>query len=463
MRIVFIWVGGIWLSSLAHLMLDCGIDKDNIIWIDSDPEQQTAIWLQTRGISIYTHGQIECLPNDIVLYSDAVLHSPEYQTYHWELGGVYQNIKMYSYFDFLGELSKHFTTITIAWSHGKSTTTAMSISAMYKLVPSFALGIVGTLMKEFNNKNYAINEQHATHIHQIINHIIDPHHNTSSNHAPSPNLYFVVEWDEFNRHFHYLDTDIALITNIDHDHADVYPTTEEYLSAFQDFVDHVTTQIIIHPKDQALLQFPTHTHFAPDRSFQFTQIFGSHNEENASLVYTLLAYIIQDEDHIQTTIEGFQGIRRRQDIIYSWDHGIVISDYAHHPSEIHATFQAVKNHFPNKKIIWIFQPHQAVRVLEFEKEFVRALEGFDERYIFPIYAARENFTELQAHYPQLQQISDFTEYSKQFAWVCHWAYLQDHDQVRETIQQGDIHTVFVVMTAGNLDREVRKRLATIKR
>lgn len=478
-RIVFIGIGWIWLSAIAHIMLDCGIN--NMVWIDGTIDQESLKGLEAKWLKLYEHGVIECRSDDIVLYSDAVLNSVEYKTYkQWQFSPSLEErgsrgedkpwLLMYSYFGFAGEISKYFKTISVAGSHGKSTTTAMGISAMNKLTPKFALGIVGVLMKEFSGRNYLINSDYKSYIQKVIEHII--WWSNENNIIIWEKPYFVIEADEFNRHFHLLDTDIALITNIEHDHTDIYPSKQDYLDAFQLFVDHTKSAVITHPN----IELPTHHSEQSGNSkvddeaihkimrtsnhhFNFQYIFWEHNQANANLIYTLVKELGSNTEASVESIESFPGIRRRQEFLWKWKDGALISDYAHHPTEIKAIYDAIKSQYPNKKIIWIFQPHQAARVLEFEQDFIQSVIGFDELYIFPIYAARENYELLAAKYPQLKQAGNFIQYGKTFAGHCKGRFLENYDQAWKIIDNQKDQAIIVIMTAGNLDWEIRKKIS----
>lgn len=474
-RIVFIGIGGIWLSAIAHIMLDCGIT--HIIWIDGNIHQDSLQSLKKMWVELYEHGVIKCKSDDIVLYSDAVFSSVEYKAYK-ELWST-----MYSYFTFAWAISKYFRTISVAWSHGKSTTTAIGISALHKLVPNFALGIVWTLMKEFNGANYYINSDYFEYTKQVIHTIIswsqaeicNPDlYNASLQHSDTNNKslqpLFIIEADEFNRHFHLLETDIALITNIEHDHTDIYPSKQDYLDAFQLFVDKTTSAIITHPntmsslhhseedKEQDIFENASHKIYTKWNHFNFQYVFWDHNQSNANLILSLCEYLWTEPGKASYIIEQFPGIRRRQELLLKTQHGALYSDYAHHPTEINATCKALRSQFPNKKIIWIFQPHQAARVLEFEKEFVDSVSNFDSCLIFPIYAARENFESLWEKYPELAHSGSFYEYSKLFAHKCGAEFMDSYDEARKLIQERTSNTIVVIMTAGNLDWEIRRRM-----
>ncbi len=462
-RIVFIGIGGIWLSAIAHIMLDSWIR--NIIWIDWNIHQDSLTGLKKKWVELCEHGTIECKSDDIILYSDAVFNAIEYKTYK-ELGA-----RMYSYFTFAGAISQYFRTISVAWSHGKSTTTAIGISALHKLVPNFALGIVGTLMKEFHGANYYINSDYKEYIQNIILWILWNSTTISMWDSESKPL-FIIEADEFNRHFHLLDTDIALITNIEHDHTDIYPSKQDYLDAFQLFIDNSKSAIITHSSTITSLRHceedgnQPYSDVAIQKRIIYTQwtyfslqhIFGDHNQSNANLILSLLEYLWIEKMKSISTIEQFLGIRRRQELLLKTDNGALYSDYAHHPTEISATYTALDKEFPDKNIIWIFQPHQAARVLEFEKEFIESISTFDECYIFPIYAARENFDLLWEKYPELVRTGSFHEYSKLFAHKCGAEFMESYDEARKLIQEKTSDTIVVIMTAGNLDWEIRGRV-----
>lgn len=97
--------------------------------------------------------------------------------------------------------------------------------------------------------------------------------------------------------------------------------------------------------------------------------------------------------------------------------------------------------------------------MEFEQDFIQSVVGFDELYIFPIYTARENYELLAAKYPQLEQAGSFTEYGKVFASHCKGKFLENYDQAWEIIDNQKDQAIIVIMTAGNLDWEIRKKIS----
>lgn len=101
--------------------------------------------------------------------------------------------------------------------------------------------------------------------------------------------YFIIEADEFRRHFHLLDTDIALITNIEHDHTDIYPSKQDYVDAFQLFIDHTKSKVITHQSAASIMAIPADKLIlTSDQHFNFKYVFGGHNQANANLVYSLV-------------------------------------------------------------------------------------------------------------------------------------------------------------------------------
>lgn len=147
MNIVLVGAGGSGMSNIAHILWDLGFH--NLVAIDS-AESQTLDGLKNKNISVIVgHGKYQIQQDDILIYSEAARHSPEVEM-AFDLKRKYQlPLKIWSYFQFLGELSKYFSTIGFAGTNGKSSSTGIAIFTAKHLLPDFALGVVGALIPDF--------------------------------------------------------------------------------------------------------------------------------------------------------------------------------------------------------------------------------------------------------------------------------------------------------------------------
>lgn len=208
MHIVLVGAGGTGLSSVGFLFTDLGYT--NIIGIDSSRGQITQK-LEEAGVQMYyEHGVYHVQPGDVVIYSDACPRAPEVlAAYEHHQAGIKHAQLPYSYFSFLGEVSKYFETIAIAGTHGKSSTTALLTYTLSHIDPDFGLGILGALVPQLEGKNYWMNTQRADIVNDIscIFSYILSGKNTARDETLRKKYRFVIEADEYNRHFLLLDVD----------------------------------------------------------------------------------------------------------------------------------------------------------------------------------------------------------------------------------------------------------------
>lgn len=480
-NIVLVWAGGTGLSSLGFLLSD--LWYTNIIGIDSSQSQITDN-LEKAGVKmIFGHGTYEVQAGDVVIYSDACPTAPEVlsaQTIHatWVKGAQLP----YSYFQFLGEISKYFETIAIAGTHGKSTTTALMTYTMSQCDPLFWLGILGALVPQLWEKNYWTNLQNPTikqDLQAIFTRILTGKI-VGWDETLRKKYRFAIEADEFNKHFLYLDVDHAIILNAELDHGEIYGSKEEYLATYVQFIQKVKDNVfaltgevgIDHLKSQC-----TKIQCIEKKSINLPYIFGDHNQKNASLILALLEKILQKDiwnvdatDHtnisditteITESMAWFKWLRRRMEFLKTCDNGALIyTDYGHHPTEINAVYHAMREKYPTKKLIALFQPHQARRVLQFRPEFVKTMQQFDETIIYSIYIAREVFSELIRDYPlpEGQTFASVEELWELFAKECHGTYTQTFDDIITRLNTLAPDEVWCIFTAGNLDYQIRNEI-----
>jgi UDP-N-acetylmuramate--alanine ligase len=245
MNIVLIWAWWTGISSLWFLFTQ--LWYNNIIWIDSTESQITKA-LEKTGIQIILgHGIYQVTQDDFVIFSDAAPQAPEVlQAKERVSQGIKWARPPISYFQFLWEISKLFETISIAGTHGKSTTTAMLIYTMSQSDPQFWLWILGALVPQLNNTNYRINPTIKDDIANIFTFILTWNYKIRDE-SLRKKYRFVIEADEFNRHFLYLDTDYAIILNAELDHSDIYPNEKVYMDTFIEFTHKVRKQTFVLP------------------------------------------------------------------------------------------------------------------------------------------------------------------------------------------------------------------------
>ena len=315
---------------------------------------------------------------DLVVYSAAILDkNPELKMAE-ELGIV---VKRYS--TALGELTNKYYSICVAGAHGKSTTAAMLSLVLIRagLDPTV---IIGTKLKEFGNSNFRNGGRRAS-----IN-------------FEKPIL--ILEADEWSGSFLNYASDIAIITNIEREHLDYYKKFKNVINAFRIFSSHVKKGgiLILNKDSKGILKMienlPSGNKIK--RSFYYLSekenreirkilsIPGKHNRSNALAVIKAATILGVKKDIILEAITSYRGSWRRFDISeksINQKKITIINDYAHHPTEIIATIEAVKEKYHKRKLHVLFQPHQRQRMFYLFKDFVSAFDGVDDLIIIDIY------------------------------------------------------------------------------
>ena len=450
-RIHFIGIGGSGLSAIARLLKESGYEVTG-----SDRSLSPfAADLQNEGISIYLgHHPRNVGGADLVIRSSAIADdNPEVEA------AKRAGIPVFKRSDFLGQLMSEKIGIAVAGTHGKTTTTAMIawvLSAM-KRDPSFIVG--GTL------NNLKVNA-----------------------HAGKGDL-FVIEADEYDRMFLGLKPRIEVVTNLEHDHPDIYPKFEDMYSAFQNFVDLLPLDgsLIVCAEDEGavtLLDYARHkgvnivsysvqgemTINSPQwvqartvkpnqrGGFDFSvmtnmstfsstvihvslQVPGEHNVLNALAVLAVVATLGLPLQEAADALGEFTGTGRRFEVRGVRNDVIVIDDYAHHPTEIRATLSGAKMRYPNRRIWAVWQPHTYSRTQTLFHEFSRAFADANEVLVTEIYASREavqGFSSAEVvsamPHPSVRYTGTLADTKK---------YLLDH------LRPGD---VVIVLSAGDADQ-----------
>jgi len=367
MKIHFIGIGGIGVSALAQYYLSKGHEVSGSDLVSSEITD----FLKKKGVKIYIglHKK-KCLKHDIkqVIYSPAVKKdNPEL------LEAKKRGIKIQSYPQALGELTKKYFTIAVSGTHGKSTTTAM-ISLILIKAGFDPTVILGTKLKEFENSNFRMGK----------------------------GKYLVIEADEWNASFLNYWPKIIVLTNIEKEHLDYYKNLKHILKTYKEFISHLPKSgiVIANRKDENIKKVISNFQSLKSKDIQklktILKIPGEHNILNA-LASLKTARILKIPDRTSfKALSEYKGAWRRFEQhklkIGKWKVEI-ISDYAHHPTEIRATLKAAREKFSNKKIWCIFQPHQYQRTFYLFKDFVKVFReiAIDKLIITDIYdvAGRE--------------------------------------------------------------------------
>lgn len=291
--------------------------------------------------------------------------------------------------EMLGEIMRGKRAIGVAGTHGKTTTSAMvaTILAEAGLDPTILIG--GMVSNFGGNAKRGLGD------------------------------LAVVEADEYDRTFHELHPQIAVVTNIEADHLEYFGSFDAIVEAFRIFAEGVPEGGVIvgcvdDPAVSSLLAAVTlrtvkyglsegadvratnitfesrGSHFEVP-GFGWFKLFvpGEHNVRNALAAIAVGRELGITAHAIATALAKFLGVDRRFQILGEYAGALIVDDYAHHPTEIRATLDAARRGYPQRRLIALFQPHLFSRTTEFADEFALALRTADVAIVAPIYAARE--------------------------------------------------------------------------
>lgn len=248
---------------------------------------------------------------------------------------------------------KHLKLIAIAGTHGKTTTTGMMVWALKQLGVPISYS-VGTTISFGSSGQY------------------DP-----------DSEFFIYECDEYDRNFLHFTPHLSLLTSVDYDHPDTYPTEQEYTEAFAEFIASSDHTILWKADSDYLHNVPEHSWVLHDT--MPLALAGEHNRRNGTLVAKAIEYLgLADATQASAAINGFPGTDRRFERLA--DH--LYSDYGHHPKEIAATLQMARE--VSDQVILVYQPHQNRRQHRIQKEYIDQFELAEKVYWLPTYLSRED-------------------------------------------------------------------------
>jgi len=374
----FIGIGGIGMSSIARYFLNLG---NEVMGYDR-AESEILEKLSKDGVKVLDKIDINLLSEDfksndvIVIYTAAISKENPYLNYF-----VNNKNKIYKRSEILGEITEKTFCISIAGTHGKTTTTAILTHLFYKCEENFQ-SFVGGILNGYD-----------------------------TNFISTGTKYSIVEADEYDRSFLQLKPNIGIITSIEEDHLDIYGDFKSLKESFHLFANKVSDKIFYSDEIEGLeglsysINLETDYYaknislkdngykfdlITPSNEFinvEFNQI-GGHNLLNALGAFSVADYLGLDENKLIDALADFKGVNRRMDV-FRVGNKIVIDDYAHHPSEINAVLNSIKDKYNNLDVGVIFQPHLFSRTKDLLDDFAKVLSKFDEVYLLDIYPARE--------------------------------------------------------------------------
>lgn len=377
--IYFLGIGGIGMSALARYYHSLGY---TIAGYDLTPSPLTKL-LENEGMAIHYEDNPELLPALI----DMVIYTPAVSSDLKEFEALRQReIPILKRAEALGKISKDHFTIAVAGTHGKTTTTAM-IAHILNQCGIDTTAFIGGIANNFDS-NLLLGKK--------------------------KNSVLVVEADEFDRSFLQLHPDISVIGSIDADHLDIYGDEESLKESFNAFAKLTKRNVIaregldIEAWNRLSFGFGDGCNYqitlgnsgngytlfyikgeGQDNLMVIIPLAGMHNVLNATAAFIVARRIGLPRNGIVEALHTFQGVKRRFDIRVSNDSYCYIDDYAHHPVEIEASLQAIRDFYPGKRITLVFQPHLYSRTRDFMDEFAEVLALADELILLGIYAARE--------------------------------------------------------------------------
>ena len=391
MHIHLVGIGGTGLSAIARVLLESGYTVSGSDMQDSALAQA----LQKAGARVFIGHAAENIAG-----ADQVVRSSAIPDDNVEVQQAYlSGIPVLKRADFLGQLMEERYCIAVAGTHGKTTTSAMIAWMLYTLGqdPSFIVG-------------------------GVINKLM-------TNARSGQSSFFVIEADEYDRMFIGLKPQIAVITNIEYDHPDIYPSSEDFHKAFQDFVNCITPDglLILCGDDTGALKLKSmaqktgistltygirnpnvdykagnaspnpgsgysfdvlKAYNQPGRTIQL-QVPGEYNVLNALAAVAVADQLGLGLQAAANTLSKFPGTGRRFDEIGEAGGVVVVDDYAHHPTEIRATLAAAKDRYPDRELWAVWQPHTYSRTQALFDAFTASFEKADHIIVSEVYRSRE--------------------------------------------------------------------------
>ena len=389
-KIHMIGIGGVSMSGIAEILNNFGFEVSGSNNVESEATQK----LRSNGINVFIGHDAKNITNpDVVVYSAAIK-----QDNVEIIAAKEKNIPIIERADFLGELTRCYKdTITVAGTHGKSTTTSMVSLCFLEALKDPSIQ-VGADIRNING-NYKIGNSE----------------------------YFIIEACEYVESFLKFSPKSEIILNIDNDHLDYFKTFENVKNAFIKYVKLLPDDgiLVINGDDKNCLDLPKYTNaktltygitnknvdffavnivfdndgfpefdvYSHDKFYERIKLHvpGMHNVLNALGCIALCNEYGLTKEEIKNGLSKFTGVGRRFEFKGKVNNASIYDDYGHHPTEIVATAKALMNKKYNESWV-VFQPHTYSRTKLLLDDFAKALLNFDNIIILDIYAARETNT-----------------------------------------------------------------------
>jgi UDP-N-acetylmuramate--alanine ligase len=376
-NVYFVGIGGIGMSAIARYFAANG---KHVAGYDKT-ESLITLGLKELGVEIHFE---DCLKNIPISFLDAdktlVVYTPAVHEKHTELNYFLDNyFKVLKRAEVLGEITESTFCLAVSGTHGKTTTSSILGHIMY---PKKATSFLGGIAENYDS-NLILGEDKIS----------------------------VVEADEFDRSFLQLSPNIACVTSMDADHLDIYGKAEALQESFVEFTNKVSDTLIVAKGlplegltyavneeadykafnlkiESGKYIFDVQTPSAIIKNIEF-YLPGSHNVMNALAALAMADVYGVSLENIKQSLATFKGVKRRFSYKIKTNDFVLIDDYAHHPTEINAVENSIREMYPEDKILVVFQPHLFSRTRDFIDDFAAALSKFDEVLLLDIYPARE--------------------------------------------------------------------------
>ncbi len=396
--VYFIGIGGIGMSAIARYFKSIGAFVAGYD-LRKSPLTET---LKQEGIIIHYEDDIRLIPEECLKEDTLIIYTPAIPKTHSELNYFQkQGYQIMKRAEVLGLITRNKRGLCVAGTHGKTTSSTLLAHLLY----SSTLGCNAFLGGISNNyqTNLLLNDK---------------------------SKYFVIEADEFDRSFHHLSPEMAIITSSDPDHLDIYGTEEAYYESFEHFTSLIKQggTLLVHKsvnitprldKSCKLYSYSGEEQAdfcASDIELKDARLFfrwhyidrdkqekkSAHFELGVPLLINVsnavaalaIAYLNGASiEELQLGLKTFAGVQRRFDRHIKEGKALLIDDYAHHPIELDAAISSVRYLYPNRRIVGVFQPHLYSRTQDFYEEFASSLSALDELILLDIYPAREKAIE----------------------------------------------------------------------
>ena len=454
-HIHFIGIGGTGLSAIAKVLLEQGYKVSGSDLMVSPLFEG----VRAAGGNVFQGHRAENIEGAELIVRSSAIPDDNPEILAAEIAGI----PVLRRSEFLGRLMEGKNVIAIAGSHGKTTTTSMVswILSAQDRDPSYIVGGVVA--------------------------------NLGTNARSGTGNDFVIEADEYDHMFLGLNPDLAVVTNVEHDHPDIFPTLRSFEEAFIGFVNNLGSHgtLVLCGEDPGAMKLASEVsenqklivygfeksgrdycardiRTKPGGGSEFIisinngqelvlvnisiQVPGQHNVLNALAAFAAADQLGLDRTKIAVNLADFKGSERRFEVRGEFQDIILIDDYAHHPTEIKATLAAAKLTYPGRRIVGVWQPHTFSRTQTLFSDFIDAFADADELIVLDVYAAREIK-------PPGFSISDLVQAIRAVKAVYISGKERVIDTLKEELRAGDVLLIFSAGDAIEINQELEDYLS----